>query len=77
MSPPKKVTSRKPAGTTRKRAKPLIDAAVPAPPAGNGHGMTVAEVAYDLFIARGHAHGHDVEDWLEAERRLSAESQKA
>jgi len=55
----------------------LIDAAVPAPPAGNGHGLTVAEVAYDLFIARGHAHGHDVEDWLEAERRLGAESQKA
>ena len=75
MSPPRKVTSRKPAGTTRKRAKPVGETAVP--PAGNGHGLTVAEVAYGLFIARGHAHGHDVEDWLEAERRLSAESQKA
>ena len=34
----------------------------------------VARRAYELFIARGQAEGHDVEDWLEAERQLEAES---
>jgi hypothetical protein len=27
--------------------------------------------AYELFMERGGAHGHDVEDWLAAERELS------
>ena len=34
----------------------------------------VARRAYELFIARGQVEGHDVEDWLEAERQLQAES---
>jgi Protein of unknown function (DUF2934) len=34
----------------------------------------VARRAYELFLARGQAEGHDVEDWLEAERQLEAES---
>jgi hypothetical protein len=33
----------------------------------------VARRAYELFLARGRAEGHDVEDWLEAERQLEAE----
>ena len=33
----------------------------------------VAQRAYELFLARGEAEGHDVEDWLEAERQLEAE----
>jgi hypothetical protein len=33
----------------------------------------IAACAYGLFEARGCAHGHDVEDWLEAERLLLAE----
>ena len=28
----------------------------------------VAQVAYELFEQRGRTSGHDVEDWLEAER---------
>ena len=28
----------------------------------------VAEKAYELFERRGGEHGHDVDDWLEAER---------
>jgi hypothetical protein len=28
----------------------------------------VAQVAYELFERRGRTSGHDVEDWLEAER---------
>ena len=32
----------------------------------------IAERAYAIFAARGGEHGHDVEDWLEAERALTA-----
>jgi hypothetical protein len=32
----------------------------------------VALKAYELYEKRGHAHGCDVEDWLEAEKRVSA-----
>ena len=31
-------------------------------------GDEVARVAYELFERRGRTHGHDLEDWLEAER---------
>jgi Protein of unknown function (DUF2934) len=34
----------------------------------------VAQRAYELFLARGRVDRHDVEDWLEAERQLVAES---
>jgi hypothetical protein len=27
--------------------------------------------AYELFLARGCVHGHDLDDWLEAEREVS------
>ena len=30
----------------------------------------VARRAYDLYLARGREDGHDVEDWLQAEREL-------
>lgn len=30
----------------------------------------VASLAYELYQGRGGEHGHDVEDWLEAERIL-------
>jgi len=33
--------------------------------------------AYDLYLARGCAHGHDVDDWLQAERKLRASSTTA
>ena len=32
----------------------------------------VARRAYELFLARGAGHGLDLEDWLEAERQLTA-----
>jgi hypothetical protein len=32
----------------------------------------IAQRAYELWLARGCAHGNDVGDWLEAERQLSA-----
>jgi len=34
----------------------------------------IARRAYELFLARGQGEGRDVEDWLEAERQLEAES---
>jgi len=37
----------------------------------------VARRAYDLYLARGCAHGHDVDDWLQAERELRARSTTA
>jgi hypothetical protein len=30
----------------------------------------IARLAHELFLARGAEHGHDLEDWLEAERRI-------
>jgi hypothetical protein len=38
-----------------------------------GHAVADADVAqraYDLYLARGRADGHDVDDWLQAEREL-------
>jgi hypothetical protein len=32
----------------------------------------IARYAYNLYLARGCEHGHDVEDWLQAERDLRA-----
>ena len=30
----------------------------------------IARRAYELFLERGGEHGHDLEDWLQAEREL-------
>lgn len=30
----------------------------------------IASRAYELFVERGRAHGHDLDDWLAAEREL-------
>jgi len=37
----------------------------------------VARRAYDLYLARGREHGHDVDDWMQAERELRASSATA
>jgi hypothetical protein len=37
----------------------------------------IAACAYELFLKRGQAHGHDLEDWLEAEREVLAEVRSA
>ena len=34
----------------------------------------IQERAYELYILRGAENGHDVDDWLNAERELSAEN---
>ena len=33
----------------------------------------IAVCAYELFLQGGQAHGHDLDDWLEAERKVLAE----
>ena len=43
---------------------------------GEGEGKdqeAIARRAHELFEARGRQHGHDEEDWLEAERELYPE----
>ena len=34
----------------------------------------IAQRAYELYAQRGHAHGYDREDWLEAERQILNET---
>ena len=49
-----------------------IDAPDPGTDASsNGHADRIAERAYELYLARGGAHGNDWEDWLTAEREIS------
>lgn len=46
-------------------------------PAGSGPTVEqIAERAYEFYLARGGAPGHDVEDWLRAEAELRAEQGK-
>jgi hypothetical protein len=35
-----------------------------------------ANRAYEKYVARGHKHGHDVEDWLASEREIEAEQRE-
>ncbi len=48
----------------------------PVPPAAHETAATaiatgaIAQRAYALFLARGGKHGHDLDDWLRAEREL-------
>jgi len=36
----------------------------------------IAHRAYELYEQRGHRHGHDLEDWLEAERQILSEARR-
>jgi len=46
--------------------------AMPATTSGD-----IARRAYDLYLARGGEHGHDLEDWLRAERELKGSTASA
>ena len=37
----------------------------------------IARVAYQLFQQRGGVHGHDLEDWITAERIVRARTQRS
>lgn len=32
----------------------------------------IAARAYEIFLSRGASHGHDLDDWLQAERELTS-----
>ena len=60
---------------TRERAATAVERAPksPAQPA-TVTDSDVARRAYELYLARGCEDGHDVEDWLQAERELRSSS---
>jgi hypothetical protein len=37
----------------------------------------IAQRAYELYLARGGQHGHDLEDWFEAEKQLREDAAAA
>lgn len=51
----------------------LMRAAIPSDPATPDQ---IAGRAYQLFEARGGQHGHDLEDWLIAERELTSPAEQ-
>lgn len=65
----------------RRRTATKADAATAADRAASGARAAkgpssdeIARLAYELYLGRGGADGNDVEDWLEAERRLKGRS---
>lgn len=38
--------------------------------------VAIAKRAYEKFLRRGGTHGHDVNDWLDAERELQNETRR-
>jgi DUF2934 family protein len=57
-----------------KQAKPRrrgsANASAKPAAASAAYDETIARRAYELFRARGGLHGHDLGDWLEAERQI-------
>ena len=63
------------AGRDRRAATPRIEeppelTAESAPPVQQSLEDDIATTAYAKFCERGGEHGHDVDDWLEAEREV-------
>lgn len=63
---PRKSTSTR----SRKTAAAVAATQEPLPNAHASLDEAIADLAHRLYLERGGTHGHDVEDWLEAERRL-------
>ena len=55
---------------SRKTAAAVAAVQEPLPNAHASLDEAIADLAHRLYLERGGTHGHDVEDWLEAERRL-------
>jgi hypothetical protein len=55
---------------TQGSPRPTVPGAMPE---GNELRRRIAERAYGLYVARDRAPGHDLEDWLEAERLVREE----
>ena len=57
--------------TTVKSSKPKNRLETPLEQTSYSNGaflQKVQEIAYQLYVARGCAHGYDVEDWIQAEQ---------
>ena len=73
-----KTTTRAPAARSKKTVRGATSAPMQArasrqaAPAPAPSLEQIAARAYELFEARGHAHGHHDEDWLRAEAELCA-----
>ena len=69
------------ADTMKERgARPGAEAAadrVPEKQTEEANPSRIAELAYRLYEERGRRAGHELEDWLEAERRISAQPNPA
>ena len=61
------------------RKTPALQQQSAVPPAQNSHALSlspddlhivIAKRAYELYGERGYRHGHDLDDWLEAEREI-------
>ena len=63
---PRKSTSTR----SRKTAAAVAAVQEPLPKAQRSLDEAIAEIAHHLYLERGGSHGHDIDDWLEAERRL-------
>ena len=61
-------TSAPKAARSSKKSAVVAAGAASSPPASD----LIARRSYELYLARGGEHGHDVEDWLQAERELGA-----
>jgi hypothetical protein len=60
-------------GQPRRRRGGTAQANAPSESADAGKGTDpIARRAFELFLERGGAHGHDLDDWLAAERQLGA-----
>lgn len=56
--------------TTRPHAVVSASTGVPNAPKPSIIENEIARHAYDLYLSRGCQHGHDIDDWLQAEREL-------
>ena len=58
-------------GQTRRRRGGSTDAMPPSAAADAGTVTdSIARRAFELFLARGAVHGHDLDDWFTAEKQL-------
>jgi hypothetical protein len=58
---------------TNRVERTTADELAPKPAASQQAAATdtdIARRAYELYLARGCEHGHDVDDWVQAEREL-------
>jgi hypothetical protein len=59
-------------GTAPRRRTTNRKSVLPAPDPPRPQGDDIAGRAFEIFLSRGGAHGHDREDWLQAERDVRA-----